>query len=524
MIPMFYQRIDFIPLTSNGKIDKKSLPNIVFDSKDFVSPNNPLEKEIFELCASILGYDNFGVTNNLLSIGFNSLSLLKFSAKLFEKYNIELNITDFNENNSIRRISKYINSHQKIKYNKHKSKEYYPLSPQQTIHYLSLKNNHQNSKMESDHVAYRVKIKEKLDIIKFKKALIKTIEVNSYIKTSFKYFNGKLCQKRNNFKIDNIKIHEKKLTTNIENEFIRSFNIFEAPLFRFEIYSYDGEIILLMDIHHLLVDNNSVWIFIDNLFEIYNDKTIFKEIDYFDYSLDSQKMNLEKIRQTTSYLKNQIKRFLINSKIDKITTQSFNQEVKFQFIPFNVEIYEKFCKKNNILISELFLATISLALSKFLKKDQLLIAMTTNGRDNPKYFNTFGYFPNMLPLFINIKYDNMKDYLNHLKESIHNLMFLSPYLPKVMSEINFNWKSISSVFINYNYITLYSKNNCSLENIFFNKELNIDIDDLVFLCIYDEQNKMIFLRVVFNSAIYSNEKIDYLIKDIHFFLKMISKS
>jgi amino acid adenylation domain-containing protein len=133
MVPEIYINLKKFPLTMTGKIDIKKLSQVNYEdivSDEIIPPSNALEREIHELCVNILGYDGFGVTNSLLSIGFTSLSLTKLISNLFDKYTVQINLIDVLENgDNIQDIANKILSSQKIKPIKNKIREKYSLPP-----------------------------------------------------------------------------------------------------------------------------------------------------------------------------------------------------------------------------------------------------------------------------------------------------------------------------------------------------------------------------------------------------------
>ena len=54
MVPTAYIAVDTIPLTPNGKIDRKRLPAPKIKLKDIVAPATEIEQKIFDLVAETL--------------------------------------------------------------------------------------------------------------------------------------------------------------------------------------------------------------------------------------------------------------------------------------------------------------------------------------------------------------------------------------------------------------------------------------------------------------------------------------
>ncbi len=96
MIPSIFVDIESMPLTPNGKVDRKALPQPSQARPDFrlpyVAPRTPLEKELAEICAQVLGLETFnvvGVHDNFFDLGGHSLLGTRLIFKLREKYELE---------------------------------------------------------------------------------------------------------------------------------------------------------------------------------------------------------------------------------------------------------------------------------------------------------------------------------------------------------------------------------------------------------------------------------------------------
>ena len=63
MVPAAYIRLEEVPLTPNGKVDRKKLPAPDVSEEEIVPPATPLEQQLFDLAAEKLGTDRFGVTS-----------------------------------------------------------------------------------------------------------------------------------------------------------------------------------------------------------------------------------------------------------------------------------------------------------------------------------------------------------------------------------------------------------------------------------------------------------------------------
>lgn len=76
MVPGVLVQLDKMPLTSNGKINKKALPEITYSAAEheYIAPQNEAEAAICSMMAEVLKCDKVGATDDFFEIGGTSLS------------------------------------------------------------------------------------------------------------------------------------------------------------------------------------------------------------------------------------------------------------------------------------------------------------------------------------------------------------------------------------------------------------------------------------------------------------------
>jgi len=93
MVPAIMMDIDKMPLTPNGKIDKKALPepdssNIV--SKEYVAPRNETETKIIEVWQELLEIEKIGINDDFFELGGHSLLATRVISELRTQLNVEV--------------------------------------------------------------------------------------------------------------------------------------------------------------------------------------------------------------------------------------------------------------------------------------------------------------------------------------------------------------------------------------------------------------------------------------------------
>ena len=98
MIPSFFVRLDKLPLTHNGKVDKNALPDptaAAFDrSKDYVPPRDSQEEQLVKIWQECLGVDDIGVQDNFFELGGHSLKAMQIVSRIHKVLGIEISLRD----------------------------------------------------------------------------------------------------------------------------------------------------------------------------------------------------------------------------------------------------------------------------------------------------------------------------------------------------------------------------------------------------------------------------------------------
>ncbi|MBO4621907.1 MAG: SDR family oxidoreductase, partial [Paludibacteraceae bacterium] len=79
MVPAATMQIDSIPLNQNQKVNKRALPapQMTADDREYVAPENDIEKLFCDIFAGILGLDKVGATDNFFELGGTSLMVTR---------------------------------------------------------------------------------------------------------------------------------------------------------------------------------------------------------------------------------------------------------------------------------------------------------------------------------------------------------------------------------------------------------------------------------------------------------------
>ncbi|MGE0863602.1 MAG: amino acid adenylation domain-containing protein [Vicinamibacterales bacterium] len=107
MVPAFFQRIERMPLTDNGKIDRERLPAIESEARSVtaVAAANETEAALVTAWQEVLGRAPIGVQDDFFDLGGHSLHAAKLAFLVHERLGVALPFTAFFETPTIRALA-----------------------------------------------------------------------------------------------------------------------------------------------------------------------------------------------------------------------------------------------------------------------------------------------------------------------------------------------------------------------------------------------------------------------------------
>ncbi len=91
MIPATFTALDALPLTANGKLDRRALPAPGRDTAaGYVPPRTPAEHAIAAIWAGVLGLDQVGIHDNFFELGGDSILSIQITSRLRAALGAEL--------------------------------------------------------------------------------------------------------------------------------------------------------------------------------------------------------------------------------------------------------------------------------------------------------------------------------------------------------------------------------------------------------------------------------------------------
>ncbi|MCO7199084.1 MupA/Atu3671 family FMN-dependent luciferase-like monooxygenase [Pseudoalteromonas sp. OANN1] len=114
MIPTAWLVLENLPLTLNGKINRRALPKIDVAAQqgNFVAAASDTEKALVELWSDLLAMKAYKISCNIsfFDLGGHSLLLTKMLAEVKSQFNVELSFRDIFENATIQTLAAYLDN------------------------------------------------------------------------------------------------------------------------------------------------------------------------------------------------------------------------------------------------------------------------------------------------------------------------------------------------------------------------------------------------------------------------------
>ena len=112
MIPSHFIRVEKIPLTSIGKIDRRALEGHDIENKtkkEYAAPRNEIEQTIARIWAEVLKLEKVDINENFFDLGGDSLDIIRINTKIKRAFNEEDTVIQLLRYPTVRSFAGYLN-------------------------------------------------------------------------------------------------------------------------------------------------------------------------------------------------------------------------------------------------------------------------------------------------------------------------------------------------------------------------------------------------------------------------------
>ncbi|MCP4217950.1 MAG: amino acid adenylation domain-containing protein, partial [bacterium] len=275
MTPRSFVFLKSLPVTVNGKIDRKKLPEPaeMEPSIPYTAPRDHMEKLLTETFAAVLGIDTLkvGIDSDFFQMGGHSLKATALISRIHRKASVRLPLATVFSTPTIRILAEYIRNSQTkslhIAITPVEKKEYYPLSSAQERLYIL-------QQMDPAGTVYNmprvIPMEGDFDLHRLETLFYTLIRRHESLRTSFHMLEEAPVQRIHanfDFSIRTIASDsaetvseegQESLRENYFKDFVKPFNLSQAPLLRAGVIKIDAHRhLLLVDMHHIISDGIS---------------------------------------------------------------------------------------------------------------------------------------------------------------------------------------------------------------------------------------------------------------------------
>jgi len=416
MVPVHFIQLDKIPLNSNGKVNRKLLPDPGLKAEgNYIAPGDEIEEKLVEIWSQELGIEleNIGLDSDFFELGGHSLKLVTMIASLHKELEVMVPLEDIFTNPTVRELSRYIKGLAKNGYKcieLVEEKEYYPLSSAQQRMYIQ-------QLIDKTLTNYNVTLFEvlegELDRRRMEESFSKLIKRHESLRTGFEIINVEPVQKIHKHKDADFEIEYYDSTENgtattaqIKRDFIRPFSLPQVPILRVGlIKNAKNKHILMIDTHHIIMDGSSMGIFINDFMALYSgqDLTVLK-LRYKDFAqweknqIRSGKMKAQEVYWLNEFEK-QVPVLELPTDYPRPGVRSFEGDrVTFVLDKEETGLLNRIAKEEGATLFMVLLAQFNILLQKLSGQEEITVGTGVAGRRHTDLVQVMGMFVNMLAL------------------------------------------------------------------------------------------------------------------------------
>ena len=288
MIPATYTVLQELPLTMNGKVDRKKLPDPEFIHEGITGPatgeNDPMLKALASIWCKLLNLDYVNPDDNFFMLGGHSLLATALSLEIEKQLLVQLPISLVFSHPTLKQLAQAVkacsgSSRASVRFEKVEvpKNKFYPASAMQTTMWFIEQSSHNNNTYNIPCEIY-LEGDVKPDILEKTFNLI--VQQNESLRASFAFINEQLYFKINQLQKTVIPFHDlsvlpesekqQRYCAEINSQRFQVFDLTRAPLFNCILLKLkDQDFRFIFTAHHLIVDGWSNFLFFKQLADYY---------------------------------------------------------------------------------------------------------------------------------------------------------------------------------------------------------------------------------------------------------------
>jgi hypothetical protein len=428
MVPHVFCKIDSMPLTANGKVDKRSLPLPDFSSfrAKYRAPETEYEKRMCMAFAEALKIpaEEIGADDDFFEFGGDSLGAMFVLAAAEVEGLSGADIFKYRTPAAIAAAIEEGKDRGSLEEREEAARRTeHPLTPLQ-IEMIDTQLFRPSSTMWSNlHFLLRFDPDE-VEAERLCEAVNRTIKNHPALSTSFGY-NDKceIVQRYVPGLVPDVKVKKisQKTADTLPDVLIMPFDrILDSCLLRAGVYSSDMHTYLFMDIHHLLMDGASIGVLLADIVRAYNDEELSKDY-YFSILADEEKRIREgSLKQDHEWFKGKYGNDVwCNMPPCKEGSGNIDQTGRMKRLDFDEKAVKTAEDRLRVSRSVMAITAALIALGKVTGTKHVMINWIFNNRLEPEAEGVVGMLVKNLPVAVRLEeYSSLQALLCSVKEQV----------------------------------------------------------------------------------------------------------
>lgn len=436
MIPSGLMQIESIPVTRNGKLDKRALPEIDFWRNTlYVKPNTDLEIQLCQAFETILKVSPVGVNDDFFELGGHSLRAMRLINQIQSIAEIKLSVKDIVRNTTPASLATLLEEKKHAEQDSSKEievipyaekKDYYSMSEAQRRIYGYYST---NPKSLTYNIPVLFKLSGEFNPEKAEDALARMTQRHSTLRTCFKVMDKDVVQViEEENKTDFEVIKTELLWKDLVKDLIKPFDLEKAPLLRARYLSCaDGEY-LFFDVHHIISDGFSMEIFAREFAVQYSHGFNNEKVrQYVDYSEWEKTRNLSESKE---YWKQQLQEFDAPEQFltDYPYLENESDIGKTLYKRLGSDKIEAVAEKYHVSEFAVFMSALLVLNAEYKNADMACVGTAVSGRNHPEFEQMLGMFVNILPICSRIERNQkMGEFISKLAAKLSEVLEYQEY-------------------------------------------------------------------------------------------------
>ncbi|CAD5971665.1 Gramicidin S synthase 2 [Planktothrix agardhii] len=426
MVPSAFVILESLPLTSNGKVDRRALPAPDFQSEEqYVAPRNPIEEILASIWVKVLKVEQVGIHDNFFELGGHSLLATQLISRIRKAFKVEMPLRELFVAPTVAALAQVIK-----RVSEQEERTELPILPREKDAELPLSFAQTRlwflDQFESDSSFYNIPLALRLEGNLNQDVLIQSLEEicdrHEALRTNFISVDGvatQVIQTQTPWTVTIVDLQhlsssEQEIASQelIQNQAIQAFDLARDPLIRANLVILsETEHILLVCMHHIVSDGWSMGVFLQELTDLYNayiqnQPSSLKPlpIQYGDYTLwQKQWLQGDILQRQLDYWQKQLADAPALLSLPTDRPRPAVQSFAGAHLPFTLswELSQKLTQltqEQGVTLFMTLLTAFDILLYRYTEQEDILIGTPITNRNRSELEGLIGFFVNTLVL------------------------------------------------------------------------------------------------------------------------------